>query len=329
MYKKKKIIVLATGGTLASVAPSRLILEYDAAAIPIEKLLGDLPELSNIADIHSEQITQINSENMTESTWIKLARRTQSLLQQDDIDGVVITHGTDTLEETAFFMNLVLKTSKTIVFTGAMRPANAISADGLRNLYNAVVLATSDDAANQGVLVTLNDEIHHARDVTKTNVNATNSFTSPRTGVMGYIHNEGAHFFRIPFRHYWQSNLNIDKIDSLPNTQIIYGYVGSRRFLVDACVEHGTVGIISAGVGLGRQSKEVMDALIEARRRGVHIVRGSRVKGGMITREQELDDKNDFIVSDLLNPQKGRILLALALLETEDTETIQQIFNEY
>lgn len=324
------VVILGTGGTLASVAHSRLEEHYDPAEIPVSDLLNDLPELNQIARISCEQVAQINSEHMTEDIWLKLARRVQDIADDDAVDGIVITHGTDTMEETSFFINLVINTKKPIVFTGAMRPANAISADGLRNLYNAVILASSQVAYDQGVLVTLNDVIHTARDITKTNVHTLDAFKSPDFGVLGYVQGMTPYLYRHATRRYtWQSEFNIKFIQSLPRVHIVYGYVGNNAALVEACVNDHAEGIISAGVGKGYQSEVTSEALIKARQQGVVVVRSSRVKNGIISREAELDDKHDFVVSSILNPQKGRILLALALTQTKDTKIIQRIFNDY
>ncbi len=328
--KLPKIKILGTGGTLASVASSRLNSDYDSAAIGVDALLKDLPELKNIATLDSEQVVQINSENMTESIWIKLAKRVQECADDDSVDGIVITHGTDTMEETAYFLNLVIHTLKPIVLTGAMRPVNAVSADGLKNLYNAVVLAANLESTNKGVLVTLNDVIHHARDVTKINVSTVDAFESPELGILGYISDNSIHYYRqVTKRHTHQTEFCIKDISKLSKVHIVYGYVGNNAAMVNACVADGAEGIISAGVGRGYQPIETSEALIAARQKGVMIVRCSRVRNGITPREENLDDKYDYVVSTMLNPQKARILLALALLRTRDSKTIQKMFQDY
>ena len=328
--KKNHIKILGTGGTLASVASSRLDSDYDTAAIGVDALLKDLPELKNIADISSEQVVQINSENMTEAIWLQLAKRVQASVDDPAIDGIVITHGTDTMEETAYFLNLVIHTKKPIVLTGAMRPANAVSADGLKNLYNAVVLAANSESIGKGVLVTLNDVIHHARDVTKTNVSTVDAFESPELGILGYVNDDSIHYYRqVVRKHTYQSEFSIKSIIELPKVHIVYGYVGNNAAMVNACVADGAQGIISAGVGRGYQPIETSNALIAARQKGIMIVRCSRVRNGITPREAQLDDKYDYIVSNMLNPQKARILLALALTKTSNTADIQTMFEEY
>jgi L-asparaginase len=241
---------------------------------------------------------------------------------------VVITHGTDTLEETAFFLQLMNKHKKAIVLTGAMRPANAVSADGLKNIYNAVVLASHPKAKHLGVLVTMNDEIHHAYMITKSHANALNSFHSPGTGMLGSMNQETAQFYRTPSIEGWKSSSSAAQLLHWPRVEILYGYVGTGAFLVDDCVAHGCQAIVSAGVGMGYQSESTTQALIRARQAGVHVVRCSRVPGGRL-RYEASDKERGFIVSSLMNPQKTRILCALALLQTQDVEQLQSIFNKF
>lgn len=330
LMKLANIKILGTGGTLASVASSPLSSDYDSAAIKVEDLLKDIPGVDKLANLSSEQVVQINSENMTESVWLKLAKRVQHWVDDDSVDGIVITHGTDTMEETAYFLNLVINTKKPIVLTGAMRPANAVSADGLKNLYNAIVLAAHPESFAKGVLVTLNDVIHHARDVTKTNVSTVDAFESPELGILGYVHDDTIHYYREEAQcHTYASEFSIQNLVDLPKVHIIYGYVGSTAAMVKACVADKAKGIISAGVGRGYQSEEVSKALIQAREQGVIIVRCSRVRNGIIPREADLDDKYDYVISNMLNPQKARILLTLALSKYQDTQSIQDIFERY
>ncbi len=326
-----KIAVLATGGTLASVADSRTHEHYSSASLPIEGLIGSVPELTQLAEIHCEQIAQVFSHEMTYDVWLKLAKRAYELLEKEGFDGVVVTHGTDTMEETAYFINLIVNTDKPIIFTGAMRPANSLSSDGLRNLYNAVALAVSPEARGKGVLLTLNDMIHYARDVTKANVYTPDSFRAPELGILGYAQGTRPYFYRCPLtRHTIHSEFDIRRLsEPLPKVDIIYSYIGNNRSVVDAAVNSGAVGLISAGLGQGHQTPEVWQALIEARQRNVIVVRGSRVENGVVTRNSEMDDKHDFVASNNLNPQKARILLMLALTRTQDTREIQRIFNQY
>lgn len=324
------IVIVATGGTLASTAETRVAEHYHSASVPIETLITLVPELNEVAHCKYEQFMQIFSQNLTISDWLRLANHINELLAQDDVDGVVVTHGTDTLEETAYFLNLTIKSLKPVVLTGAMRPSNALGADGLRNLYNAVLVASHSDAKNKGVLVTLNDSIHHARDVVKTNVYTVDSFKTSELGVLGYIQGQQVYFYRQPiFAHTWQTEFNIKDFVQLPDVPIIYAYVDSNEIVVDALVEAGVAGIVSAGVGRGHQSPKTMASLQRARERGIVIVRSSRVENGLVTRNPEIDDRYDFLAANDLNPQKARILLMLGLTVTQDSKKLQSIFDSY
>jgi L-asparaginase len=182
------VVILATGGTIAgSGATSTTSVGYKAATVPVQALIDAVPELRKIATVRGEQVFQIASQNMTNDYWLKLAKRVNEVLQQPEVDGIVLTHGTDTLEETAYFLNLVSKSNKPVVIVGAMRPSTALSADGPINLYNAVLIAGSKEAVGKGVLVCLNDQINAARDVTKTNTYTADTFKSPELGVLGYV----------------------------------------------------------------------------------------------------------------------------------------------
>jgi L-asparaginase len=331
MEKKiPNIVIIATGGTLASTAQTRVAEHYHSATVPIETLITLVPELNDIAHCKYEQFMQIFSQNLTIEDWLRLVTHINELLAQEDVDGVVITHGTDTLEETAYFLNLTVKSLKPVVLTGAMRPSNALGADGLRNLYNAVLVASHPNAINKGVLVTLNDTIHHARDVVKTSVYTVDSFKTSELGVLGYIQGEQVYFYRQPiFAHTWQTEFDLQGFTQLPKVHIIYAYVDNDDIMVNALIEAGVAGIVSAGVGRGHQSHKTTSALLKARENGIFVVRSSRVENGLVTRNPEIDDRYDFIAANNLNPQKARILLMLALTVTQDPKKLQSIFDKY
>src|SRR6185503_2112986 len=195
------VTILATGGTIAgSGATSTTTVGYTAATVGVDALLNSVPELKKVANVRGEQVFQIASENMNNDYWLKLAKRVNTLLAQDDVDGIVITHGTDTIEETSYFLDLVVKSKKPVVIVGAMRPSTAISADGPINLFNAVILAGSEEAVGKGVLVALNDQINAAREVTKNNTSTLDTFRSPELGMLGYIQGNKAFFYRQPTR---------------------------------------------------------------------------------------------------------------------------------
>ena len=327
-----KVVIIATGGTIAgSGSSSTTTVGYKAATVPVDALINAVPELNKIAAVRGEQLFQIASQNMTNDHWLKLAKRVNELLQQSDVDGVVITHGTDTLEETAYFLNLVTKSTKPVVLVGAMRPSTALSADGPINLYNATLLAGSKEAVGKGVLVCLNDQINAARDVTKTNTSTADTFRSPELGLLGYIQGSRVAFYRSPARrHTANSEFDLMSVDKLPVVEIAYGFENVSRTVVDALAGSGVDGIIYAGVGDGNPSELAEQALADARSKGVLIVRSARVGNGIVARNNEVnDDKRDFIVSDTLNPQKARVLLTVALTKTRDSKELQRIFYEY
>ncbi|GAB3450018.1 type II asparaginase [Insolitispirillum peregrinum] len=330
--KLPNVMILATGGTIAGTgATSTTTVGYTAAKIGVEQLIEAVPELKKVANVKGEQVFQIASENMTNDHWLKLSKRVNELLAKPDVDGIVITHGTDTIEETAYFLDLTVHSAKPVVIVGAMRPATAISADGPINLYNAVSLAGSKDAVGKGVLVALNDQINAGRDVTKTNTSTADTFRTPELGMLGYMQGGLPHFYRQPVRkHTTESEFDVSKLDSLPQVDIVYGYANNNRIALDAFVKAGAKGIIHAGVGDGSLSNAMKPGLIDARKDGVVIVRSSRVGNGILARNGEAnDDELDFVASDTLNPQKARILLMLALTKTSDTKAIQKMFYTY
>lgn len=327
-----RIVILATGGTIAGTgASSTTTVGYSAAKVGVERLIEAVPELNQVARVRGEQVFQVASENMTDALWLQLGQRVNELLARDDVDGIVITHGTDTLEETAYFLDLVVKSRKPVVLVGSMRPSTAISADGPINLYNATLLAASPQAAGKGVLVALNDQISAGRDVTKANTSTMDTFRTPDLGYLGYLQAGQAHFHRLPARrHTVDTEFDIARLTALPKVDIVYGYANASRVPVDALVAAGAKGLVHAGVGNGSVHRDVLPALADARRHDVVVVRGSRVGSGIVARNGEADDdKLGFVVSDTLNPQKARVLLMLALTRTSDTREIQRMFATY
>jgi L-asparaginase/glutamin-(asparagin-)ase len=333
---KGTIVILATGGTIAGAAQSATdTVAYKSAVTAVDKLIAGVPELSEVANVKGgEQIAQIGSQDMSDDVWLKLAKRVNELLAQRDIDGVVITHGTDTMEETAYFLNLVVKSNKPVVLVGAMRPGSAISADGQMNIYNAAAVAANPESKNRGVLVVMNDTIHGARAVTKTNTSLVNTFSNHDFGAMGYVLASEPKFYTMPTRiHTTKSEFDVRKLDTLPRVDIVYSYAGiSSGVAVDALVKAGAKGIIHAGVGNGSVHKNILPALDEARKGGAIIVRSSRVGSGIVARNGELsDDEHDFVSADSLNPQKAKVLLQLILAKNPKatTKQIQEFFYKY
>jgi glutamin-(asparagin-)ase len=330
--KLANVVVLATGGTIAGAgADAAASATYQAAKVPVDKLIAGVPELKNVANVRGEQVFQIASESFTNDHLLQLGKRASALLKQADVDGIVITHGTDTLEETAYFLNLVIRNDKPIVLVGSMRPGTAMSADGMLNLYDAVVVAGSKDARGKGVLVSMNDEIHTGRDVAKTINVKTEAFKSP-WGPLGMVVEGKAYWFRAPAkRHTIQSEFDIDRIDALVPVEIVYGYGSMTDAAYLNFVQKGAKALVHAGTGNGSVSNRVVPSLVELRKQGVHIVRSSRVTGGgfVIRNAEQPDDKYDWVVAHDLNPQKARILAAVALTKTQDSKDLQRIFWEY
>jgi L-asparaginase type II len=325
--KLPSIAILSLGGTLAALAPTRVDEFYATSSLSIEELIANLPELNDIANISSEQMVQVPSQDLSGEIWLQLARRIQSLLATD-FDGVVITQGTFTIEETAYFLNLVCRTEKPIILTGAMHPANALGSDGLRNLYNAVLLAGSPLAKNKGILLTFNDEICSAREVSKTQSDSFHGIS--KQALLGYIKGQTISFYAETSRkHTLQTEFDISLLENLPDVQIVYGSVGCNPKIIDSLIEMSTAGIISAGMGYGYQSSAVTQALIVARKKGVIIVRCARSGNLLVSRFPTVDDKCDFISGNNLTPQKARILLSLALTRTQNTQEIQGFFDVY
>ena len=325
------VVVLATGGTIAGAGASAASsASYQAAKVPVDQLLIGLPELGKVARVSGEQVFQIASESFTNQQLLTLARRVQALVRQPDVQGIVITHGTDTLEETGFFLNLVVQTDKPIVLVGSMRPGTSLSADGALNLLGAVTVAASPDAVGKGVLVSMHDEIHTARDVAKLVNIKTSAFGSP-WGPLGMVVEGKTYWFRAPVkRRTSSSEFSIDRIQTLPAVDIVYSYGNVQRTAIDALGKAGVQAIVHAGTGNGSVADRIVPSLNDLRGKGVVIIRSSRVPGGFVLRNAEQpDDKYDWVVAHDLNPQKARLLTAVALTQTRDTRELQRIFWEY
>lgn len=330
--KLANVVVLATGGTIAGAGASAAnSATYQAAKVGIEQLIAGIPELSKLANVRGEQVMQIASESITNDNLLQLGRRVSELADSKDVDGIVITHGTDTLEETAYFLNLVEKTDKPIIVVGSMRPGTAMSADGMLNLYNAVAVASSKEAHGKGVLITMNDEIQSGRDVSKMINIKTEAFKSP-WGPLGMVVEGKSYWFRLPAkRHTMDSEFDIKNIKSLPDVEIAYSYGNVDDTAYKALAQAGAKAIIHAGTGNGSVSSRVVPSLQALRKDGVQIIRSSHVNaGGFVLRNAEQpDDKYDWVVAHDLNPQKARILAMVALTKTNDSKELQRMFWEY
>ncbi len=329
--KPARIMILATGGTIAGAAETGTQAGYTSGQVSIEGMIAAVPGIDQLATVSGEQISNVGSQDMTFEIMIALARRINAIFKEDEADGVVVTHGTDTMEETALFLGLTVKSKRPVVMTGSMRPSTAVSADGPLNLYNAVAVAADPQAVDRGVMVVMNDRIHGAHSLTKTDTTAVETFLSPINGLMGTVTYGKIQYFRTPFRkHTHKSEFSLDGVTDLPRVDILYACVDTPADLIDASVERGVRGIVIAGNGNGNMNAEAVERAARAAKKGIVIVRSSRVPSGKIGRNVEIDDDRlGFVASDELNPPKARIMLMLALLKERSLEEIQQLYYDY
>ena len=329
---EKHLALLALGGTIAGVSKSSTeYAGYTAAVTDISDIMSAVPALSKVAHFKAQQLLQVASQDLTQQHLLVLAREVNRLLSCEGCMGVIITQGTNTLEETAFFLNLVVKSPKPVVVTGAMRPATSLSADGPMNLYRAAVVAASEQAWRRGVMVVMNDQILGARDVHKTDTMTVDSFKSPLFGVMGLVLDDDCRFYRGPIRrHTEESDFSVDAIDVLPRVDIVYGYQDDDRTQLDACIAAGAKGIVLAGAGTASISSRVLPSVIDAVQKGIAVVRVSRSSMGVVGQNMEFDDRsNGTLAGDTLNAPKARILLMLALTQWTEHAKLQQCFDKY
>ncbi len=326
-----RVRVLATGGTIAGAQASATSYGYQSGAYDVNTLISAVPNLDKLAAITGEQVANIGSQDMNDDVWLKLAKRLNEVLKGADADAALITHGTDTLEETSYFLSLVTKSAKPVVMVGSMRPATAISADGPANIYNGVAAAISPGAKGRGVLVVLNDEIHFARNAVKTNTTSVQTFQSLNRGPAGLVHTGKVEWFEPMDRKQGPaSEFSVDTLEKLPRVDILYAHANMSADLIDAAVEAGAQGIVVAGVGDGNMTTPALEALKKAVAKGVVVVRSTRLPAGLVLRNNEVDDDDlGLIASGELNPPKSRVLLQLALTKTKDVKRIQQMFYEY
>jgi L-asparaginase len=309
-----RILVLATGGTIAGQADPRATGAYKSGQITGEQLVQAVPGLDKLAKLNAEQISSIGSQDMNDKVWLALANRIQQAFDKNEADGVVITHGTDTLEETAFFLDNVVKSDKPVVLVGSMRPSTAVSADGPGNLYEAVQVAADPRSRGRGVMAVLNDKIQGARSVTKTNTTSIETFNSPNDGPIGYVDTAGGIRFLAQAAGPKHTTYQLPTGDQLPRVEIVYSHANMDAVPIEDAISHGAKGIVLAGVGDGNTSKQALDALEAAAKKGILVVRSTRVRSGFVTRNVEVDDDKDgFVVSEDLNPQKARVLTQLLI----------------
>jgi L-asparaginase len=302
--QKPRIVIVATGGTIAGAAESTTAAGYKSGAVAVDVLINAVPQL---------------------------AAEVNRLLAQPDVDGVAITHGTDTMEETAYFLNLVVKSDKPVVLTGSMRPSTSLSADGPLNIYNAVGVASDRRAKGLGVLVVANDDIHGARAITKRHTTDVETFVSPEVGLVGVCLFDDREFSRSPTRaHTTATPFTVTEGQALPRVDVIYAHAGMSPDLIDAAVANGAKGLVIAGVGDGNMTTPALDAVKRSIAKGVVVVRSTRVGDGIVRRNIEVDDdKVGTVVSKELNPAKSRVLLKLSLAQTADARKVQEAFDKF
>ena len=327
---KRRVHVLGTGGTIAGAQPEPGHYGYTAAQYGIDWLLSAVPGLDRLAALSGEQVVNIGSQDMDDGIWLLLARRLDAVLATPGTDAALITHGTDTLEETAYFLSLVTSSDKPVVMVGSMRPATAISADGPANIYNGVAVAADAGAVGRGTLIVLNDEIHHARNAVKTGTSNPSAFSSMSRGLAGITSAGRVEWFdREPHRTDHALRFDVAGLESLPRVDILHAHANMSIDLIDAAIAGGARGIVIAGVGAGNVSARAIERLARAASEGTVVVRSSRVVSAMVLRNAELDDDRlGFVAAGDLNAPKSRVLLALALTRTSDPQRIQSMFDQ-
>jgi L-asparaginase len=328
---KPKIVIVATGGTIAGAADSTTAAGYQSGAVAVDVLINAVPQMKKFADVSGVQVASVGSQDMNDEIWIKLATEVNAILARPDVTGVAITHGTDTMEETAYFLNLVVKSDKPVVLTGSMRPSTSLSADGPLNIYNAVGVASDPRAKGRGVLVVANDDIHGARAITKRHTTDVETFVSPEAGLIGVCLFDDREFSRSPARaHTSATPFTVKPGQVLPRVDVIYAHAGMSPDLIDAAVANGAKGLVIAGVGDGNMTTPALEAIKRAVAKRVLIVRSTRVGDGIVRRNIEVDDdKTGTAVSKELNPAKARVLLKLALTQTSDIKKVQEMFDKF
>jgi len=325
--------VVATGGTIAGRAQSAEAgAGYESGALPIEELLVDLPGLDRIADVTAEQFINVPSTAVTPAHWLGLAQRINEILRNGvdgrEVEGVVVTHGTDALEETAYFLDLTVRSDKPVVVVGAMRPPGTVSADGPINLIRAIQTAGAAQSRERGTLVVLNEEVHDARDATKTNTHSVATFRSRSWGPLGNVGRDGVNYYRrAQKRDGARSEFDVTEKtpEDLPRVDILYSYNGADGAGAQGFADAGAVGLVVAGSGGGGTSRELGETLRELAEGGLWLVRTSRTGSGSVGGW----GRGTYVGADDLLPQKARILLMVALMSTQDPEEIQRIFREY
>ena len=311
------IKIIATGGTIANTSHG---------LIGIDDVLKDIPQARAMADFKVTEASRVRSGALRLAQWFDIARAVSAAAEDPRVDGIIVTHGTFTTEETAYFLHLTIRTEKPLVVVASQRKHDEIGNDGDRNFLDAVRLALCPEARGKGVLVTLHEEIHSAREVVKTNQRP-GGFVSPGGGLLGHIEEDQVSFFAAPTRrHTFKSEFDIRHIDELPRVDVIAAYVGADDAAAQACVAAGARGLVMSGYAYnGRPSQDQQEGLQRIVESGIPVVLANRGGRGRIP----INWEDPYIQGDSLVPHKARILLMLGLTKTEDARELQQIFNEY
>lgn len=321
---KPKIVILATGGTIAGVGEAGKTEGYHPGSLSAEQLLAEVPELADVAEIDAIQACNVNSDDITTEEWLTLAHTINTMAADPEVRGFVVTHGTDTMEETAYFLNLAVRTDKPVVLTGSMRPSTAISADGPMNLYEAVCVAASDEAVGQGVLVVFSDRIYAARSVAKTSTYSVMAIAAGETGSIGIVRDGTVFLYEKPVRrHTTESEFDVSGLETLPKVSVLYFSVDADPELLRYAAEHSD-GLVIAGAGAGEFSIKWIEAINELT---IPVVISSRIDDGVITKENLLC--KNTVAANNLSPQKAAILLRLALACGISREKLEELFLQY
>ena len=329
---------LGTGGTISDQRRLTIMQNLDHIK-EVKKQVERVPDLHDFVRVKSEQLWMAGSGSQGPARWLELAKRANELVQDPDVDGVVVTHGTSSMEETAYWLNLTVRTQKPVVITGAMRSPSFLGTDADNSLLNAAVVAITPESKGRGVLLVLNNEIHAAREVTKQNSYSRQTFGSREVGLLGYAGEEDfyqgqanhqATYYRYPSRkHTYQSEFDVANLSELPEVYIVMAYEGVDDLIVKALIQAKAPGIVLAGMGAGGAGGESQqEALVEASKQGTVVVATTRAGAGRVVRSEQRKE-HGWIAGDNLSPYKARILLQLALTKTRDIDEIQRMFESY
>ena len=327
-----RVIILATGGTIAGQGTDSTRAGYIPGKLPIGDLLKNISSINKFANIKGEQVASVGSYDMTIDIWLKLAKRINEIFEKNEADGIVITHGTDTQEETAYFLSLAVKYDKPVVLTGSMRPATSISADGPKNLYDAIIVASDTQSRGKGVMLCFNETLYDGKNVIKVNTTNVSAFADLNAGPIGQVYDGRVKYYSQPLSKKGKdAPFDVSKRETLPKVEIVYMYVDASAAAINAFINEGARGLVIAASGNGSFNKKMLQGVEAAVKKGIIVIRSSRVVSGRVTQfNQVFDDKKlGTIAADNLNPQKARILLMLALTVTQDKDKIQEMFLEF